>query len=65
MYKDSTDGVQIQELVVLGELTKRAWERNVQVMIEGPGHMAIDVSKCSIREIMPWSTMFLDHWLQI
>ncbi len=40
--KDSTDASQIQELIILGELTKRAWERNVQVMIEGPGHMAID-----------------------
>lgn len=39
---DSTDAAQIEELIVLGELTKRAWERNVQVMIEGPGHMAIN-----------------------
>ena len=40
--EDSTDNVQIEELIVLGELTKRAWDRNVQVMIEGPGHMAIN-----------------------
>lgn len=39
---DSTDASQIEELIVLGELTKRAWERNVQVIIEGPGHMAIN-----------------------
>lgn len=39
---DSTDASQIEELIVLGELTKRAWEKNVQVMIEGPGHMALD-----------------------
>lgn len=39
---DSTDAAQIEELVVLGELTKLAWEKNVQVMIEGPGHMAIN-----------------------
>lgn len=39
---DSTDASQIKELMVLGELTKRAWERNVQVMVEGPGHMAIN-----------------------
>lgn len=39
---DSTDASQVEELIVLGELTKRAWERNVQVMIEGPGHMAIN-----------------------
>lgn len=40
--KDSTDACQVEELIVLGELTKKAWERNVQVMIEGPGHMAIN-----------------------
>ena len=34
--KDATDAPQVTELVILGELTKRAWERNVQVMIEGP-----------------------------
>lgn len=39
---DATDPSQIKELMTLGELTKRAWERNVQVMIEGPGHMAIN-----------------------
>lgn len=39
---DSTDAAQIKELMVLGELTLKAWERNVQVMIEGPGHMSID-----------------------
>ncbi len=38
---DSTDACQIEELIVLGELTKKAWEKNVQVMIEGPGHMAL------------------------
>lgn len=38
---DSTDACQVEELIVLGELTLRAWERNVQVMIEGPGHMAL------------------------
>lgn len=45
---DSTDGVQIDELIVLGELTKRAWARNVQVMIEGPGHMAIDEIEANV-----------------
>lgn len=39
---DATDASQIQELITLGELTKRAWEKGVQVMIEGPGHMAIN-----------------------
>ena len=39
---DSTDAAQISELIELGILTKRAWEKNVQVMIEGPGHMALN-----------------------
>ena len=39
---DAGDVCQIEELVRLGELTKRAWERDVQVMIEGPGHMPLD-----------------------
>jgi phosphomethylpyrimidine synthase len=38
---DATDGAQIQELLTLGELTRRAHERSVQVMIEGPGHVPI------------------------
>jgi len=40
--RDATDASQIQELITLGELTRRAWERDVQVMIEGPGHMALN-----------------------
>jgi len=36
---DSTDRAQIQELIFLGELAKEAYKRNVQVMIEGPGHI--------------------------
>ena len=40
--KDATDASQIEELITLGELTKRAWEKDVQVMIEGPGHMPMD-----------------------
>ena len=39
---DASDVCQIEELVKLGELTKRAWERDVQVMVEGPGHMPMD-----------------------
>ena len=39
---DATDASQIKELITLGELTKRAWERNVQIIVEGPGHMAIN-----------------------
>lgn len=40
--KDATDHAQIQELIILGELTKRAFEKDVQVMIEGPGHVPIN-----------------------
>jgi len=36
---DATDRGQIQELLLLGELTERAWAKDVQVMIEGPGHV--------------------------
>ncbi|EET61832.1 thiamine biosynthesis protein ThiC [Marvinbryantia formatexigens DSM 14469] len=39
---DGTDAAQIEELIALGELTKRAWEKDVQVMIEGPGHMPLN-----------------------
>ncbi len=39
---DATDVCQIEELVRLGELTKRAWAKDVQVMIEGPGHVPMD-----------------------
>ena len=42
---DSTDACQVEELIVLGELTQKAWTRNVQVMIEGPGHMALNEIK--------------------
>ncbi len=40
--KDASDISQIEELITLGELTKRAWEKDVQVMVEGPGHMPLD-----------------------
>lgn len=36
---DATDRAQVQELIILGELVDRAWERGVQVMVEGPGHV--------------------------
>ena len=39
---DATDAGQIAELIEIGKLTKRAWDAGVQVMIEGPGHMAIN-----------------------
>lgn len=40
--EDGSDISQIEELVTLGELTKHAWEKDVQVMIEGPGHMPLN-----------------------
>ncbi|MBR1865813.1 MAG: phosphomethylpyrimidine synthase ThiC [Lachnospiraceae bacterium] len=40
--EDAGDISQMEELVTLGELTQRAWNQNVQVMIEGPGHMPLD-----------------------
>jgi phosphomethylpyrimidine synthase len=39
---DATDAAQIQELIILGELTKRCWQAEVQVMIEGPGHVPLN-----------------------
>lgn len=39
---DSTDAGQISELIELGALTERAWQKDVQVMVEGPGHMAMN-----------------------
>ncbi len=39
---DASDAGQISELIELGNLAKRAWEKDVQVMIEGPGHMAMN-----------------------
>ncbi|MCK9174853.1 MAG: phosphomethylpyrimidine synthase ThiC [Desulforhopalus sp.] len=39
---DATDAPQIQELITLGELTKECWKQDVQVIIEGPGHMPLN-----------------------
>jgi phosphomethylpyrimidine synthase len=46
---DATDAAQIAELLVLGELTRRAHERSVQVMIEGPGHVPIDQIQANVQ----------------
>ncbi len=40
--EDASDISQMEELITLGELTMRAWAKDVQVMIEGPGHMPLD-----------------------
>lgn len=39
---DSSDAAQISELIEIGHLTARAWAKDVQVMVEGPGHMALN-----------------------
>jgi phosphomethylpyrimidine synthase len=46
---DATDRGQIQELILLGELTKKAREKDVQVMIEGPGHVPINEITANIQ----------------
>jgi phosphomethylpyrimidine synthase len=46
---DSTDAGQISELIELGNLTKRAWEKDVQVMVEGPGHMAMNEISANMK----------------
>lgn len=46
---DATDRPQIEELLTLGELVKRAWERDVQVMIEGPGHLPLDQIEMNVK----------------
>lgn len=49
---DANDEVQFAELKTLGKLTLRAWEKDVQVMIEGPGHVPIDKIATNVfREI--------------
>jgi phosphomethylpyrimidine synthase len=45
---DATDRAQIQELLVLGELTQRGWDAGVQIMIEGPGHVPLDQVEANI-----------------
>ncbi|RKY41885.1 MAG: phosphomethylpyrimidine synthase [Candidatus Makaraimicrobium thalassicum] len=46
---DATDRLQIQELLVLGDLQQRALSRGVQVMIEGPGHVPLDQVEANVR----------------
>jgi phosphomethylpyrimidine synthase len=45
---DATDRPQVEETIILGELTERAWEEGVQVMIEGPGHVPLDQIEANI-----------------
>lgn len=46
---DSTDSGQISELIELGYLTERAWTKDVQVMVEGPGHMAMNEIEANMK----------------
>jgi phosphomethylpyrimidine synthase len=46
---DASDRAQFAELDTLGELTRRAWERDVQVMVEGPGHVPMDQLEANVR----------------
>src|ERR1700704_2948119 len=47
---DASDEAQFSELKTLGELTKKAWEHDVQVMIEGPGHVSMDKIKEQVEK---------------
>src|SRR5712672_2757820 len=47
---DASDAAQFSELEVLGELTKKAWEHDVQVMIEGPGHVPMDQIELQVKK---------------
>ena len=51
---DSTDRAQLAELKVLGELTLKAWEHDVQVMIEGPGHVPMHQIEENVRLEQQW-----------
>lgn len=46
---DASDEAQLAELKVLGELTLRAWEKDVQVMIEGPGHVPMNQIERNVK----------------
>jgi phosphomethylpyrimidine synthase len=46
---DATDRAQVQELIILGELVKRAWDAGVQVMVEGPGHVPLNQIETNIK----------------
>jgi len=51
---DASDEAQFAELKVMGELTRRAWDRGCQVMIEGPGHVPMDQIEMNVRRQMEW-----------
>jgi len=47
---DASDAAQFAELRTLGELTRKAWEKDVQVMIEGPGHVPLDQIEMNVKK---------------
>ncbi len=47
---DASDEAQFAELSVLGELTAKAWEHDVQVMVEGPGHVPMDQIDMNVKK---------------
>ncbi|PSN17397.1 thiamine biosynthesis protein ThiC [filamentous cyanobacterium CCP5] len=49
---DASDQAQLSELKTLGELTRRAWQHDVQVMVEGPGHVPMDQIEFNVRKQM-------------
>jgi phosphomethylpyrimidine synthase len=49
---DASDAAQFAELDVLGELTRRAWAKNTQVMVEGPGHIPMDQIDMNVKRQM-------------
>jgi phosphomethylpyrimidine synthase len=51
---DASDDAQFAELRTLGELTSKAWEHDVQVMIEGPGHVPLDKIKEQVDKEVEW-----------
>ncbi len=51
---DASDEAQFAELKVLGELTLKAWEHDVQVMIEGPGHVPFDQIAMNVEKEIAW-----------
>jgi phosphomethylpyrimidine synthase len=49
---DASDAAQLAELKTLGQLTRKAWEHDVQVMVEGPGHVPMDQIEFNVRKQM-------------
>ena len=52
--EDATDDAQLAELKVLGELTERAWRHDVQVMVEGPGHVPLNEVEFNMKIQQQW-----------